>query len=250
MKIKSAALSAALLGALTLGLSAPAQARDKAPAVPATLQVTGQGEYRVAPDIVTLSFEVSAYEDKADTARDKVEETVTAFTGALQSLKLPEKSVVAQSLSIYPRHEMKDGKVERIMYSASRNVTVRLEDFAQIATVTDLAMQSGINQVSNFSYELKDEKAARREARRLAIADAKDKAGELSSAFDMRLTQPVSLSYENQGIVMPRNGMRLMAAAAMDSAGASGAVYTADDITVNATVYVTYAMEPEKKAKD
>lgn len=207
------------------------------------ISVTGIGEYKVKPDLAVLSFEVSSYQDRADAARAEVEKTVTAFTGALKDLKLPENSITANNLNLSPRYESKDGKVERIMYQASRVVTVKLEDFAMIANVTDLALQSGINAVGSFSYQLKDKDTALDKARDLAIADAKDQAQKLAAGFEVKLGKPCSLSFErSSSVIAPRSNLMMARAMSADAAG-SESVYIVNDITVSAQVYASFGIE-------
>ena len=119
-----------------------------------------------------------------------------------------------------------------------------------IADVTDLAFANGINEVGHFSYELKDPKAAQKQARLKAIEDAKEKALELAQGFNVKLGMPVNLSYENQGhVIMPRTMM--LKATALNSAGAAPeSVYMVDDLTINAQVYATYKIEELKEQKD
>lgn len=249
MKLSTKSLLAAMLSTALLTSAPQVLAKDNTNT--GTLTVTGYGEYKVSPDLATLSFEVSAYEKDAKTAREAVEKTVTSFTKALEKLKLGDKAITAQSLNVSPRYETnKDGKVERIMYQASRMVTVKLDNFELIADVTDVAFASGINEVGHFCYELKDPKAAQKEARLKAIADAKEKALELAQGFNVKLGMPINLSYENQGhVIMPRTMM--LKATALNSTGAAPeSVYMVDDLTINAQVYATYKIEEVKEQKD
>ncbi len=207
------------------------------------ISVTGVAEYKVKPNLAVLSFEVSSYQEHSDAARAEVEKSVAAFSGALKDLALPENAVTADNLSLSPRYERGDGKVERIMYQASRVVTVKLEDFAMIADVTDLALQCGINKVGSFSYQLKDKKAALDKARDLAIADAKEQAQKLASGFGVRLGKPCSLSFERSSpVIAPRSNLMMARAMSADAPG-SESVYIAGDITVGAEAYASFAIE-------
>lgn len=237
---KALLVSAAVLAAALA--AAPALAKDKGPRPEpelGQLTVTGTGEYEVMPDEVVLNFSISSQAAKAADARAEAEKTVTAFLNSLQKLKLPEGAVTAQSLSVSPRYSYKDGESLFRDYQASRDIRVTLDDFALISEVTDLAFDSGINSVPGFQYQLKDEKAAEKQARALAMADAKAKAEELAAGFDVKLGHPRSLSFGgSRGAVYPR--AMLMSAAMDSSAGSNSAVYTADKIKVQAEVTAVY----------
>lgn len=235
----SSMLSAALL------CSAPALASDKACSLNnGSISVVGIGQYKATPDEAVLNFQIQADEATAAAARDKAEATVSAFLQALDKLKLPQGAVVADNLTVSARYSYQDGKSTLMGFQGIRSVRVTLDDFSLIGEVTDLAFKSGINEAVGFSYQLKDPQAAQREARALAIADAKQKAQELAQGFEVKLGQPCQLSYGSSPVISPRP-MMLMARAASNSAD-SAAVYTTDDLTIRAEVNAVFAIAHKK----
>ena len=58
------------------------------------INVTGQGEVKVMPDRVRLSYQVSAIKDTAEEARNEVEETVGNFAEGVATLNLEKDSFI------------------------------------------------------------------------------------------------------------------------------------------------------------
>lgn len=244
MKTQNTIISLSAILSAVLVLSAPqtALAKDARCSLDnGSISVSGIGEYKASPDQAVLNFQISVLEPTASQARAKAEQTVSSFFKALEKLKLKQGAVVADNLTVSARYTYQDGKSSLNGFQGTRSVSVTLDDFSLIGEVTDLAFKSGINEAAGFTYQLKDPKAAQKQARSLAIADAKEKAQELAEGFGVKLGQPCQLSYGNTAAPYPRP-MVMMAAARSDSAGASNAIYSADDLTIRAEVNAIFSL--------
>lgn len=209
------------------------------------ITVSGQGEVKAMPDTVLLQYKVSSLKPKPDEARQDVEKTVTAFANAVKTLKLDDGAFVADDLSIMPRYEYKDGKQNLLGYEAGRTVEVKLADFTLISKVTDLAMDSGINQIAGFVYKVSDPEKYKREAALKAINSIKEQAQMLADGFGVKLGSPCLVHYNSYSgaTAVYRNNMMLTAARAADSASNdTEATYSPEPLKIQATISAEYAI--------
>ena len=72
-------------------------------------------------------------------------------------------------------------------YTAENTFRVVVNDINKLGEVLDAAMANGATQVSDVSYGLKDEKAARNEALRRAVLDARSKADVIASTLGVKI---------------------------------------------------------------
>lgn len=212
------------------------------------INVTGEGEVRVMPDRATLNYRVMTIKATPDEARKEVEKTVTAFSKEVESLKLDKQAFVADSIVVTAsyRYDEKAKKQELVGYEASRNVSIRIADFALIGKINDMAIKSGINQISGFEYSLSDKKKHEKEAAKLAIADARERAQLLADGFEVKLGKPCSLNFQDRhiGVYRAMSNRALAYAAPMaenDSAVVS--TYAIEPIVVSSTVNASFNID-------
>ncbi|MCR5085062.1 MAG: SIMPL domain-containing protein [Succinivibrionaceae bacterium] len=205
------------------------------------ISVVGAGHVEAQPDVALLRFMVSATNPDPREARAAVEGAAGAFLKRLGGLGLPEGAVRAEGLTLLPRHESHDGRQVLVGYEASREVRVRLTDLGLIGQVTDHAMQSGINTIPGFSYDLQDRAALERRARELAVADALGKAQTLSQGLSVTLGKACRASFA-QDPGLGRHGPMVM----MNRAGGVPdveAAYTPGTIALDASCEVEFPIE-------
>lgn len=214
------------------------------------ISVTGQGEVKVMPDRATLNYRVVTTLPTPAEARAQVEKTVTAFFKDIEALKLDKKAFVADSIVIMPnyRYNDKEKKQELVGYEASRNISIKVSNFALIGQLNDMALKAGVNNISGFEYTLSDKKKYEREAAKLAIADAKEQAQLLAEGFEVKLGQPCSLNFRerNYGVYRAYSN-RSMLLSATPEAEAVQSTYSIEPIVVSSTVEATYNIKSAKK---
>ena len=162
MKKSLQALSLTLAAGALL-LSTQALADSKCSLKDGKITVMGTGTVKVMPDEAVLSFSVSEIKDNAAAARNSVEERVTGFITALKPLNLGENQILADNLNVFPKYSYNEGKSKLEGYSAYRVVKVTVDNLELIPKVTDLALESGINEVAGFEYQVKDLEAVKKE---------------------------------------------------------------------------------------
>jgi uncharacterized protein YggE len=122
-------------------------------------------------------------------------------------------------------------------YKVSHDVTVAVKDLAKVPDVLGALGDNKVTNISGPNFGFADDKAVAREARDMAIQDAKDEAQKLAHSLGVHLVRIVSFNESNNGAPVP------MYAKAMDSVGAgtaSAPTIPTGTQKVDETVTITY----------
>jgi uncharacterized protein len=187
---------AAILMAPTL---TPALAADR------TITMTGHGEVRSSPDMVsvtagvTTSAATAAAALAANTARMK-----TVFA-ALEKLGVgvAEKNIQTVNFSVSPQYANGNNEPPRLTgYQVNNEVSVRLDDVAKLGGALDALVSAGANQMNGISFDIREPAPLLEKARTGAVADAQLRAQTYAKAAGVTLGAILSVS-EGGGEVRP-----------------------------------------------
>lgn len=232
----------ALVALLTL--STPVLADDTPPQ--RTLAVNGEGQAKAAPDLALLSF---AVETTAPTAGAAVADNARKSAALAEAIKKklgPKDKVFTTQFSLSPRYEQQERGVAsqsapRIVgYVASNAVRVELRGVGDVGALIDAATAAGANRVDSLEFTLEARAAAQGEALKQAGADARRQAEAAAAALGVTLGKVLTASTGSAPIIMPKQFPR-MAMAAMEAD--VGTPVEAGDVTVSATLQVTYEIQ-------
>jgi uncharacterized protein YggE len=138
---------------------------------------------------------VTAEAPEASAAQSQVNEVMQAILAAVTALNVPERAIRTEQLSLSPVYgdmrpvpNQEQRNEPRIVgYSASNVVSVDLDDIARIGDVIDAGIEAGANQLQGISFHTRDDSAARADALRLAVQDARRQADAMAAALGMRV---------------------------------------------------------------
>ncbi|HWX07539.1 MAG TPA: SIMPL domain-containing protein [Bradyrhizobium sp.] len=185
------AVSAAIAATL---LAAPALAQT---ALPPMITVSGEATVSVAPDQAQIEAGVAS---EAKTAREASEANNAAMSKVLLALKgagIAEKDYQTSRLSLQPQYAPnRSGPSPVVGYRASNRVTVRVRDVARLASVIDVVVNAGANDIGGINFMVSNASKLLDEARERAVADARRKAEIYARAAGVTLAAPLSISEE------------------------------------------------------
>ena len=239
------ALLAAACVALALPAAAVAQVAAPAPRSAfdaTTLDLSGDGLARSAPDMATVTLGVTASAPTAAQASQVEAQRMTATIAALKARGLAAKDIQTSGLSLNASYEFPQNQPRRLVgYEASNRVTVTVRDLARTGAVIDGAVAAGANTIEGVAFGLADPKPMQAEARLQAVSDLQKKAQLYASAAGMRIVRLVNLTEGGGG--SPPPVPKFKAARGMMAAPASTPV-EAGELEVRATVSATYELAP------
>jgi uncharacterized protein len=185
------ALSAALAATL---LAAPALAQT---ALVPMITVSGEATVSVAPDQAQIEAGVAS---DAKTAREASEANNSAMSKVLLALKgagIAEKDYQTSRLSLQPQYAPnRSGPSPIVGYRASNRVTVRIREVGKLASVIDVLVGAGANDIGGINFTVSNASKLLDEARERAVADARRKAEIYAKAAGVALGAPLSISEE------------------------------------------------------
>ncbi|OPX68038.1 MAG: oxidative stress defense protein [Methanoregulaceae archaeon PtaB.Bin108] len=205
-----------------------------------TIVASGTGSVIGTPDRAQISLAVETENQNVKAAQAENAARMTKVMDALIAAGIPKEALKTTGYNIYPVYE--DTKIYGLQkvktYRVTNTLTVTLHDVSRTGEVIDIGVAEGINQASSIQFFLSDEQSqvlrteALKEASERASADARTVAGALGVSLKSVKSAQISGGY---------SPVRYQNYAMAESVG--GGVSTpieAGDITVTATVTVTY----------
>lgn len=210
----------------------------------ATINVSGEGQAAIVPDMAILSFSVVKQAETAAAALEANSKALSEVLAALKNDKIDDKDLQTSNFSIQPLYkqiEPKDGVYvapEITGYQVSNGLTVRVRDLTKLGGIIDTSVKLGINQGGDISFTNDKPDATVTEARKAAVANALEKAKTLAEATGVKLGRVIEIN-ENMPRPMPQPMMRAAMMKEMDA----GVPIAAGENNYTVTVNLTFALE-------
>jgi uncharacterized protein len=233
---RHARFAAPLMAAMLL--ATPALADNERPAM---ISVSGEATVSVPPDLAEIDGGFTA---EGKTAREASDATNTAMGKVLLALKaagVEEKDIQTSRLSLHPQTQNtpnRAGPPSIVGYRAGNHVTIRLRDVTKVASVIDILVGAGANDIGGINFMVSTASKLLDEAREQAFADARRKAEIYAKAAGVTLGAPLSIAEGSASVPMFRSKMVMapMVAAAPVAQG---------EETLSVTVNVSWAIKQE-----
>ncbi|MCB1507160.1 MAG: SIMPL domain-containing protein [Hyphomicrobiaceae bacterium] len=227
-------LAGAILAVLTLASGANAGEAG----MQRHVTVSAQGKVSARPDMANLS---SGVVSEAATAGEALASNNVAMKNLVSSLKdwgIASGDIQTSGFNVSPRYtHNRDGKPPSIEgYSVTNDVHVVVRDLTRLGDLLDQLVRLGANRIGSLSFDVSSAETLKDDARKLAIANARQRAELYAAAAGARVGQVLSIS-EDSTHVAPRGPM--MARAAM-SEGVPVAEGSQD---IEARVTVTWELQ-------
>jgi uncharacterized protein YggE len=203
-----------------------------------SISVSGTGRVSVQPDVADLRLGVNVSRLNVDEARNDAATTMAAILDAVTRAGVAKKDVRTAMLSVQPRYEYRDNEPPRLAgYELSNVVEVTVRNLAKLGDVVDGTLKAGATSMDSLSFRLEDPTPAERQARALAMAQARSRADVLAEAAGLTITGVADVT-EDAAMPPPRP-YAAKAERMMLAADASTPVETGS-LEIAVTVSVTY----------
>ena len=195
-----------LAGLIAAAALAAAPATAKAQAVPIALNpgevllnVQAEGASLSKPDVMTITAGVVTTGRAAREALSANNAKAETLLETARAQGVEARDMKTSVLSVEPRTdedraEREDREPRITGYVATNQVELRLRDLNRAADIIDALFQAGANTVNGPRFSLADPAPAQREARRAAVAAAREEADTYAAALGMRVTRILRVS--------------------------------------------------------
>jgi uncharacterized protein YggE len=226
---------ASTFGAVLLSV-ASAAAQAPPPDMPVVV-TQGEASVKRAPDVAWVSISAEGRAVKSADAQQRSAAAMTALQSALKGLGLPADAIKTTNFSLQQDMEYVSGSARPKGYVAVNQIEVRVEPLDKISGVLDAATGSGATTISGLRFDVKDRNAVEREALRLAVQDAMQRAQAMAAGASRTLGPIVRIEEQRTSLPVPRP---MMMAARADAAAPTP--ITPGETEIRAQVVLTVAL--------
>lgn len=178
----------------------------KDPSSPNTISVSGKGEIIAKANIATFTFSVTEESANVSDAQNRAAKKINDAINFLKSNGIEEKDIKTTNYNIYPRYNyvkpineksvmipMRDNRV-LIGYEVNQGIEVKVRKIDSAGTILSGVGNLGASNVSGLSFSIDEEDKLKKEARNLAIEDAKEEAKILAKGLGVKLVRIINFS--------------------------------------------------------
>jgi hypothetical protein len=193
------------------GTAAGAQAAGAAAetGIPA-ISTTGTGDVAAAPDRAQITLGAVVETRQAADAQGQLAQIMQRVLKEIKAIGVPDEKIRTTGLSLTPVYSQPKPKADpepegpRIVgYRATSSVRVQLDDLDRVGAVIDAGIAAGANQLSNLSFDLRDDLGHRQQALRLAAREARVKAEAIAAALGLQLGEVLEVREDGAQISYP-----------------------------------------------
>jgi|WetSurMetagenome_2_1015567.scaffolds.fasta_scaffold179254_2 uncharacterized protein len=169
-----------------------------------TINVSETGTVYAVPDVAVVTFTAIT---QATTINDALQKNNDKANGIIDFLKrqgINDADMKIVDFNIYPQYEWQTkgvdltvyplGKRVITAYQAVESVEAKMRDTDLIGRNIQGSLEAGASQVSGLQFSIDKEDEFKKQARELAITNAKTKAQEIADKMGVRLGDPVSFT--------------------------------------------------------
>ncbi len=209
-----------------------------------TLTLAGNAEVHAVPDAALVATGVVSEGDTAAAALKANSTALAKMVDAIHAAGVEAKDVQTSGLSLQARYFRPDkpsssDRPRIIGYTAVNQVALRVRDLAKLGELLDKVTVAGANRIDGIDFIVSNQEALLDEARRKAVADAKDKADLYARAAGFTLGKVMSLAEE--GTPSPRPMARAVPSG-LASVAAAPVPVEAGEMTLSVRVRVVWSL--------
>ena len=233
-----------LLVSLALAF-AGAAASASAAVSPTSIAVTGSATVAKVPDQATVNASLVTTADRASDAVDENNRRYDAIVAAVvrSGVRRDDITLSYYNVNYVPKPNplpANPSPYERYGYTVTRSFAIKVRAMDKAGSVVDAATQSGATNIEGVAFGLAHPEAARSEATRKAVADAREKATELAQAAGLHVVGIKSIELEGAPSVRPL----MMAKVAIPAPDSAPTQFDAGNVTVSSNVTVVFSAQP------
>jgi len=170
-----------------------------------TFNATGDSEISAVPDEAQIRLGIDVQKSSVTETQLAANEVINNISSSIKKLGIDEKNIQTQNYRVSPEYDYSSPERRITGYRVNTQVVVKITDFEKLNQIIDTATGLGANQVGGISFSLSEKKQAelKKEARKEAIAEAKDSAEELAKLAGIKLERVINVT-ESDGNNYPQ----------------------------------------------
>ncbi|HEX6594735.1 MAG TPA: SIMPL domain-containing protein [Bacillota bacterium] len=151
------------------------------------MTVSGKGSIAIEPNRFRVQLDVRTESAQLSEAQKENASMMNNVIQAIVQLGIAQEQIQTASYRIQPRYDYVDGKQLFRHYEVVHAIAVEMTNVQGAGRVIDVAVQHGVNQVSNLEFTLTDASRYYQQALRRALEDARIKAQTIAESMELIL---------------------------------------------------------------
>ena len=206
------------------------------------LNVSGTGTVDLSPDIARVNIGVRSQSPDVGQALEENTANAEAIIQSLMDLGVEQNDIQTRNFNVYPQQNREpgpEGEVEETQtFVVENTVSVIVRELDSLGEILTAVIQEGANTIHGVTFDVEDREAAMKEARGLAIENAKAEAEAIAETAGVSLGRIHSIDINEGG------GGPMARAMEMPEAAAGGDVpISGGQLTIRVTANLTYEIE-------
>ncbi|WP_294822881.1 SIMPL domain-containing protein [uncultured Flavobacterium sp.] len=193
------------------------------------INISGEGKVFATPDEAVITIGVENMGPDANDVKKKNDAAIDAVIKYLKGAKVPEKDYQTKRVSLNRNY---DYDKKKYSFVASQQIVIHLKDLSKYDALMMGVVDAGANQVNGVEFRTSKQAQYESEARVLAVANAKKKAGDYAGALGQAIGKALLVTDNTQTyypMPMMRAELKSIAGdAAMDTLAVGEIVVTAN----------------------
>ena len=206
--------------------------------------VNGRGEVSAVPDIATLRLGIEAQEASVAVAQSQAAEAMDRVMKVLKDNGVANKDIQTQYFNIHKVTRWDKDREQEVVtgYQVTNMVSAKLREIDKAGAVIDAVAGAGgdLVRIDGISFSIDDPTQYQAEAREKAMAEAKEKAGQIAKLAKVSLGKPTYIS-ESSYAPPPIYREAFMSDGAMPAAAPETSI-SPGEMEVTLTVQIAYAI--------
>jgi uncharacterized protein YggE len=208
---------------------------------PPSIVVSGEGVVKVTPDQAWVRISTESRSKNSKEAQQRNAEVMTAVQQKIAALGIPKDAVKTVGIDLQPEFDYQNNRQTLRGYIARNTIEVRIDDFAKVGDVLDVAVGSGATNVHGLRFDVKNRDAVEEQALQRAVASGMAKAQTIAGAAKRGVDRIIRIEEQFVGDGGPRP---MMERAVMSRMAADAPTpVEAGEIEIRAMVRVTVAIK-------
>lgn len=170
-----------------------------------TIEVIGYGSVSYSPDVLYISFVVEAIKQEATQAQEEVKDKCKKLVVGLIELGLTKENINTASYSLGAKYEWdKDRNKTFIGFEAQNWMIVKTEEIELAGKILDIITSSGITEINDISFGLRDWEVYANQALTDAAKNARQKAEAIAKGLGLSIGSVLDVSSSDMERYRPR----------------------------------------------
>ena len=163
-----------------------------------SISVQWDGEVYVTPDTLILSFRVEETAPTTAEAQKNANEKIDKVKEIIKQYDVENTDIKTTNVNVYEQYDWRDSGRVSLWYTASHTLEVKIKkanienEWIASKIIAQVSEIGGVL-LNNISYDIYDKAPFYKEARKLAMEKAHQKASDLAEYGDVKLWDPISI---------------------------------------------------------